>query len=105
MLLQTKVLTAICLLPQGEFLSLWCSSDLPTREEDATLCYDIFTAAGWVLETFLLFNHSNAMHLETMLIPSNMPQASYAHQRTALFVKVIANLHCFVPNICEGQLK
>lgn len=32
-----------------------------------------------------------------------MPQASYAHNRTSLFVKVIANLHCFIPNICEGQ--
>ncbi|XP_022735159.1 nodulin homeobox-like isoform X4 [Durio zibethinus] len=29
--------------------------------------------------------------------------ASYVHQRTSLFVKMIANLHCFVPNICEEQ--
>ncbi|WCJ21437.1 sequence-specific DNA binding sequence-specific DNA binding transcription factors [Euphorbia peplus] len=98
----TRFLTAIFLLPHGEFLSIWCSSELPLREEDATLEYDIFTEAGLVLETFSLFN-SSAMNLETTLIPSNMPQASYAHQRTSLFVKVIANLHCFVPNICEEQ--
>ncbi|XP_065861249.1 nodulin homeobox isoform X3 [Euphorbia lathyris] len=98
----TKVLTAIFLLPHGEFLSIWCSSELPLREEDATLEYDIFTEAGWVLETFSLFN-SSAINLEITLIPSNMPQASYAHQRTSLFVKVIANLHCFVPNICIEQ--
>lgn len=102
--LQTKVLTAIFSLPHGEFLSIWCSSELPPREEDATLEYDLFTAAGWVLDTFSSLNLSNASDIEIILIPSNMPQAAYAHQRTSLFVKVIANLHCFVPNICEGQL-
>ncbi|KAJ9184038.1 hypothetical protein P3X46_007822 [Hevea brasiliensis] len=99
----TKVLTAIFSLPHGEFLSIWCSSELPPREEDATLDYDLFTAAGWVLDTFSSLNLSNAIGIEIILIPSNMPQAAYAHQRTSLFVKVIANLHCFVPNICEEQ--
>ncbi|KAG8656856.1 nodulin homeobox isoform X2 [Manihot esculenta] len=99
----TKVLTAIFSLPHGEFLSIWCSSELPPREEDATLEYDLFTAAGWVLDTFSSLNLSNASDIEIILIPSNMPQAAYAHQRTSLFVKVIANLHCFVPNICEEQ--
>ncbi|XP_015575672.1 nodulin homeobox isoform X2 [Ricinus communis] len=99
----TKVLTAIFSLPHGEFLSIWCSSELPLREEDATLEFDIFIAAGWVLDTISSLNLSNALNSEITLIPSNMPQATYAHQRTSLFVKVIANLHCFVPNICEEQ--
>ncbi|XP_020541226.1 nodulin homeobox isoform X3 [Jatropha curcas] len=99
----TKVLTAIFSLPHGEFLSIWCSSELPPREEDATLEYDVFTAAGWFLDTFSSLDQSSAINLEITLIPSNMPQATYAHQRTSLFVKVIANLHCFVPNICEEQ--
>lgn len=101
--LQTKVMTAIFSLPHGDFLSIWCSSEFPPREEDATLEYDTFAAAGWFLDTFAAANLSNAINLEITLIPSNMPQAMYAHQRTSLFVKLIANLHCFVPNICEGE--
>ncbi|KAJ6723520.1 NODULIN HOMEOBOX [Salix koriyanagi] len=99
----TKVLTAIFSLPHGDFLPIWCSSEFPPREEDGTLEYDTFTAAGWFLDTFAAANLSNAINLEITLIPSNMPQAMYAHQRTSLFVKLIANLHCFVPNICEEQ--
>ncbi|KAJ7008419.1 nodulin homeobox-like isoform X4 [Populus alba x Populus x berolinensis] len=99
----TKVMTAIFSLPHGDFLSIWCSSEFPPREEDATLEYDTFAAAGWFLDTFAAANLSNAINLEITLIPSNMPQAMYAHQRTSLFVKLIANLHCFVPNICEEQ--
>lgn len=78
---------------------IWCSSEFPTREEDATVEYDLFAAAGWALDTV----SSSATKLEFSLIQSSMPQASYAHNRTSLFVKVIANLHCFIPNICEGQ--
>ncbi|KAG6748525.1 hypothetical protein POTOM_048453 [Populus tomentosa] len=99
----TKVLTAIFSLPHGDFLSIWCSSEFPPREEDGTLEYDAFTAAGWFLDTFAAVDQSNAINLEITLIPSNMPQAMYVHQRTSLFVKLIANLHCFVPNICEEQ--
>ncbi|CAN1848316.1 Nodulin homeobox [Linum perenne] len=100
----TKVMTAIFSLPHGEFLSIWCSSELPPREEDATLDYDAFAASGWVLNASLSSKISSTTTLETNLISNSMPQASYSHQRTSLFVKVIANLHCFVPNICEGQL-
>ncbi|KAJ6390544.1 hypothetical protein OIU77_024703 [Salix suchowensis] len=42
----TKVMTAIFSLPHGDFLSIWCSSEFPPREEDATLEYDTFAAAG-----------------------------------------------------------
>ncbi|KAL8530776.1 hypothetical protein ACS0TY_007715 [Phlomoides rotata] len=65
-----EALAAIFLLPHGEFLSSWCSSDLPVCEDDATL---------------------------------DVPWASYAHQRTSLFIKVIANLHCFVPDVCQDE--
>jgi hypothetical protein len=101
-LLQTKVLTAIFSLPDGEFLSSWCSSNLPLREEDASVEYDSFTAAGWLLDKRSLMGLPNGTNLEFTLNPNSMPQGSYEHQRTSLFVKVIANLHCFVPNICEG---
>ncbi|KAJ1383582.1 NDX1 homeobox protein [Sesbania bispinosa] len=98
----TKVLTAIISLSHGDFLSCWCSSNLPETEEDASLEYDIFAAVGWVLDNKSL-DLRNATILDLHLIPNNMPPASYAHHRTSLFVKVIANLHCFVPNICEEQ--
>lgn len=99
---QTEVLAAIFSLPHGEFLSSWCSSDLPVREEDASLEYDPFVAAGWVLDSFSSPDLLNLMSSESTFIQNNMSQAPYAHQRTSLLVKVIANLHCFVPNICEG---
>lgn len=102
MLLQTKVLTAVFSLSHGDFLSCWCSSDLPVKEEDATLEYDSFAAAGWVLDNFFSLGILHPKNLDFTLIPSIMAPASYAHQRTSLFVKVIANLHCFVPTICEG---
>lgn len=67
--------------------------------------YEPFAATGWVLDTVSSLNKSDATKVEFSLIPNSMPQASYAHQRTSLFVKIIANLHCFVPNICEGEVK
>ncbi|XP_057782461.1 nodulin homeobox-like [Salvia miltiorrhiza] len=65
-----EALAAIFLLPHGEFLSGWCSSDLLVSEEDA---------------------------------PLDVPRSSYAHQRTSLLIKVIANLHCFVPDVCQDE--
>lgn len=102
MSLQTKVLTAIFSLPHGDFLSTWCSSELPVKEEDGSIEYDSFAAAGWVLDVFSSINPRNPPSLDFTAVSNNMSQASYAHQRTSLFVKVIANLHCFVPTICEG---
>lgn len=98
---QTKVLTAIISLSHGDFLSCWCSSNLSEMEEDASLEYDIFAAVGWVLDNTSP-DVRNATNLEFNLIPNSMPKASYAHHRTSLFVKFFANLHCFVPSICEG---
>ncbi|XP_062171968.1 nodulin homeobox isoform X2 [Alnus glutinosa] len=99
----TKVLTAIFSLPHGDFLSSWCSSNLPLREEDASVEYDSFTATGWLLDKHSSLGLPNGTNFEFTLNPNSMPQGSYEHQRTSLFVKVIANLHCFVPNICEEQ--
>ncbi|KAJ8547470.1 hypothetical protein K7X08_011056 [Anisodus acutangulus] len=95
----TDVLTEIFSVMHGEFLSTWCSSDLPIREEDATLEYDPFAAAGWVPFSDQL----NAISTESTFVPSNVPRLSYPHQRTSLLVKVLANLHCFVPDICKEE--
>ncbi|EPS59371.1 hypothetical protein M569_15438, partial [Genlisea aurea] len=66
----TETLAAIFLLPHIDFLSYWCSSDIPLCEDDATL---------------------------------DIPRASYAHLRTSLLIKIIANLHCFVPDVCQDE--
>ncbi|KAM5563872.1 nodulin homeobox [Rosa sericea] len=99
----TKVLTAIFSLPHGDFLSSWCSSVLPVKEEDGTIEYDSFATAGWVLDVVSSIELHNARSLEFSVTRNSMTQASYAHQRTSLFVKIIANLHCFIPTICEEQ--
>ncbi|XP_009778422.1 nodulin homeobox isoform X2 [Nicotiana tabacum] len=100
----TEVLTEIFSVAHGEFVSSWCSSDLPIREEDATLEYDPFAAAGWVLDLFPFSDQSSAaMSIEPTFVPSHVPRLSYPHQRTSLLVKVLANLHCFVPDICKEE--
>ncbi|KAL5082466.1 hypothetical protein RYX36_010887 [Vicia faba] len=98
----TEVLTAIISLPHGDFLSCWCSSNLSDTEEDANLEYDIFAAVGWVLHNTSP-DVKEATDLEFNLTPNSMLKASYAHHRTSLFIKFFANLHCFVPNVCEEQ--
>ncbi|KAB1203021.1 hypothetical protein CJ030_MR8G017923 [Morella rubra] len=99
----TEVLTAILSLSHGDFVSNWCCSDLPVKEDASTLDYDSFAAAGWVLDKFLSLDRQSEKNLEFTLTSSSIPRASFAHQRTSLFVKVIANLHCFNPAICEEQ--
>ncbi|GLU23970.1 hypothetical protein SLE2022_399440 [Rubroshorea leprosula] len=101
----TEFLSAIFSLSHGDFLSMWCSADLPLKEGDATLEYDSFAAAGWVLDSFSSSDMSNSTNIDFNIISNNMSQASYVHQRTSLFIKVIANLHCFVPDICQAQEK
>ncbi|XP_074357392.1 nodulin homeobox [Apium graveolens] len=96
----TEVLTTLLSLRNGEFLSSWCS-DL-AWEEDATLEYDPFLAAEWVLN-LLSLKPSIVTCSQYAFIPCNTPRVSYAHQRTSLLVKVIANLHCFVPDICKEE--
>lgn len=102
MSLQTRLLTAIFSLPHGDFINNWCSSELPVKEEEGSIEYDSFASAGWFLDVFSSINPQNPTGLELTISSNTLPQASYSHQRTSLFVKVIANLHCFVPNVCEG---
>ncbi|XP_074268821.1 nodulin homeobox isoform X1 [Silene latifolia] len=98
-----EVLAAVLSIPYQQFLSSWCSSDLLLKEEDVSLDYEPFTMAGWVLDLSSPLDICNVEICESNFIPIGSTQASYAHQRTSLLVKVIANLHCFVPNICKEQ--
>ncbi|KAK9137032.1 hypothetical protein Sjap_007626 [Stephania japonica] len=102
----THVLAEILSLPQEDFLSNWCSTDLPAMEEDAALEYDPFVASGVVLvlstglETAVQSTDANT---ECTFNLNTVHQASYTQQRTSLLVKIIANLHCFVPSVCIEQ--
>ncbi|KAK9757248.1 hypothetical protein RND81_01G151500 [Saponaria officinalis] len=98
-----EVLAVVLSIPYQQFLLSWCSSDLPVKEEDISLDYEPFTVAGWVLDLSSPSDICNAEVCELNFVPVGSVQASYAHQRTSLLVKVIANLHCFVPNICKEQ--
>lgn len=100
--LQSEVLSAVFCLSHGEFLSMLCSSDLSSREDDANVDYDLFTSAGWVLSVFSSIGQPATPQFKLSL-QNNLNMAQYAHQRTSLFVKVIANLHCFVPSLCQGD--
>ncbi|CAH2071846.1 unnamed protein product [Thlaspi arvense] len=96
----TMVLSALFCLSHREFLSVLCSSDLSSREDDATLDYDLFTSTGWVLSVF----SSQVVEPQFKLnFQNNLSVSSYAHQRTSLLIKIIANLHCFVPDLCQEE--
>ncbi|VFQ68622.1 unnamed protein product [Cuscuta campestris] len=98
----TEILSAILYPCHEEFLSCWCSSDLPVREEDATLEYVPFAAAGWLFSFFSSYQLIGASS-ELTLLPCNVSRVPSGHQRTSLLVKIIANLHCFVPDICKDD--
>jgi len=109
---QIQVLIEILAIPHEEFRSSWCSSDIPTVEEDVNLEYDPFTAAGVAL-LFLSPDCESALsapvppHENNFGCHSNvngaMPSLTYAQHKSSYLVKIIANLHCFIPNICEGD--
>ncbi|CAI9107975.1 OLC1v1007473C1 [Oldenlandia corymbosa var. corymbosa] len=99
----TEVLTTIFSLPHGEFLSSWCSSEPPVWEEDASLEYDPYAAAAWTLNFFVSLKQQSPSQIAPTFAPFNFHRESYAYQRTSLLVKVIANLHCFVPDICKEE--
>lgn len=96
--MQTEVLTTIFLQPPEEFFSSWCSSESRPSEEDATLDYDSLAASGWVLGVL-----PSSDVPESTFNASRVPRTSYAFQRTSLLVKVVANLTCFIPDICKGK--
>ncbi|KAL4572084.1 hypothetical protein LXL04_018853 [Taraxacum kok-saghyz] len=94
----TEVLTTIFLLPHAEFLSSWCSSESRLSEEDATLDYDSLTSAGWVLGVL-----TSSDVPESTFNACRVSRTSYAFQRTSLLVKVVANLTCFIPDLCKEE--
>jgi hypothetical protein len=95
-------LTQILAIPHDEFVLSWCSVNLPVIEEDANLDYDPFGAA----EVALLASDNaltEARASYSCPFRPSLPSMAYAQTRTSCVVKIIANLHVFVPNICEEQ--
>lgn len=103
--MQTEVLTRVFLVPHEEFLCSWCSSDSRAAEGDITLNYDSYSASGQVLGVRSM--HTSHASKPVFITNSPASQTSYpfAHQKTSLLVKIVANLTCFVPDLCKGKKK
>ncbi|KAI3831095.1 hypothetical protein MKW92_040820 [Papaver armeniacum] len=85
----THVLAEVLSRPQEEFAHCWCSNNLRlAEEEDATLEYDPFVAAGAVLVS-LTIGCGTSIQLNDTKTECNF------NHKTSLLVKIIANLHCF----------
>ncbi|KAL0730591.1 hypothetical protein Bca4012_026684 [Brassica carinata] len=95
----SMILSTVFCLSHEEFVSMLCSSALSSREEEATVDYDLFRSAGCVLSAFSSSGIWNVPQFK-LNFQNNLTMSSYAHQRTSLLVKIIANLHCFSPGIC-----
>ncbi|KAE8773744.1 nodulin homeobox-like [Hordeum vulgare] len=96
-------LTQILATPHDEFVSSWCSVDLPVLEDDANLDYDPFGAADLALLAASNMLTEAKVNYSCNFRSISMPSIQYAQTRTSCVVKIIANLHVFVPNICEEQ--
>uniref|UniRef100_J3M4M8 Homeobox domain-containing protein n=2 Tax=Oryza brachyantha TaxID=4533 RepID=J3M4M8_ORYBR len=96
-------LTQILAIPHDEFVSNWCSVNLPVIEEDANLDYDPFGAVELALAAAGNKLTEAKANYSCPFRPISMPSVAYAQTRTSCVVKIIANLHVFVPNICEEQ--
>ncbi|XP_003578513.2 nodulin homeobox isoform X2 [Brachypodium distachyon] len=98
-------LTQILATPHDEFSSSWCSVNMPVIEEDANLEYDPFGAAELALvaaSDIDMLTEAKANY-SCPLRTISVSTITYAQTRTSYVVKIIANLHVFVPNICEEQ--
>jgi hypothetical protein len=73
-------------------------------EDDANLDYDPFGAAELALAASSNMLTEAKANYSCSFRSISMPSLAYAQTRTACVVKIIANLHVFVPNICEGQI-
>ncbi|KAK8950514.1 hypothetical protein KSP40_PGU009758 [Platanthera guangdongensis] len=105
------VLTEILAIPHQVFLSNWCTVDVHVSEEDGNLEYDPFSAASLAL----MFQSGSSESILSSVSVSNELNFSfhsnfngnhlvtYAQQRTSYLIKIVANLHCFVPSFCEEE--
>lgn len=109
----TRDLVQVLALPAEEFVSSWCAIDLSISEEDATLVYDPFHAAGAVMASLRssepcalsaladLDGLSDEANDACALKRKRMPPAIHAQRRIASLVNILANLHCNAPSICK----
>ncbi|XP_020576563.1 nodulin homeobox isoform X2 [Phalaenopsis equestris] len=105
------VLNELLAVPHQVFLSNWCTVDAHLSEEDGNLEYDPFIAASLAL---VLQSGSPESILSSVSQPSEINFSfhsnfngfhlvTYGQQRTSYLIKIVANLHCFVPSFCEEE--
>jgi hypothetical protein len=116
---QAPDLATVLAAAPATFLSRWCEGDIAVNlakdEIDATLIYDPFQAAGAALlkgsSAPVSPGPGSSVHaLEDMetgcvLSTENTSPDHYARERSALLVKLFANLYCFNPEVCSGILR
>lgn len=92
-------------MPHQLFLSSWCSKDSSNEEEDVVIDYNPIIASQTALASLNIGSLAN--NEASFTYPGTFKyirQASYAHHRTSYLVKIIANFHCFDPNISQGKI-
>ena len=109
-------MTKVLAQPPTVFSLRWCATsgtDEIKSGSDSVLIYDPFKAAGAAMHSFKSSGGptralgSNAAVLADessgcSLSAGHLQFTSYSQERSALFVKIVANLHCFNPEICPG---
>lgn len=117
---QTSDLADVLASSPSAFMSTWCNSYAKGSIEnticDPVLIYDPFRAAGLAMLPL-----KNSILKSTMKTTRNSPSlpdvssgcclstgklnfTTYSNERSSLFVKIMANLHCFDPEVCTGLL-
>lgn len=105
----------------GVFASRWCEGDIAVNlakgEMDATLIYDPFQAAGAAMLASAKgatapasggpdssYHVLEEMDTGCVLSIESISPDHYARERSALLVKLFANLYCYNPEVCSGTV-
>jgi len=110
--LQAPDLASVLAVVPTKFQERWCGGpiarELAVGEQDASLIFDPFEAAGEAMAAAAKVNGPGVFVQEEPCHPPDfqiIPLASTAHQtRAALLVKLFANFYCFNAEVCPGIL-
>jgi hypothetical protein len=110
--LQAPDLAAVLAVVPTKFQERWCGGpiarELAVGEQDASLIFDPFEAAGEAMAAAAKVNGPGVFVQEEPCHPPDfqiIPLAATAHQtRAALLVKLFANFYCFNAEVCPGKL-
>lgn len=109
--LQAPDLASVLAVHPTKFQERWCGGpvarELAVGEQDASLIFDPFEAAGDAMAAAAKVGAGVCVQEEPCNPPDFqiIPLAATAHQtRAALLVKLFANFFCFNAEVCPGML-